>query len=248
MAYLLDTNVISEARKGTRCNWGVREFFDQTADSELFLPVQVIGEIRAGIANAARRGDRQKAEIYGRWLDTLLQEYDDRIIKFDTDCAQLWGTLLSGEKKDPHTIDKQIAAIALLWGMTLVTRDSGGGFTKIVGLDLKVVNPFKTAHAVSPPPPSLPNEGRFGRRNRGNTNLILTELSPNTVVDCAGDENSVISLSTSGKVREACPKCHQDQLRLVLRQAAVRTAHLFCANCKSCFDAHYANGASALTI
>jgi predicted nucleic acid-binding protein len=148
MAFLLDTNVISEVRKGDRCNWGVREFFDQTADSELFLPVQVVGEIRAGIAKAERKGDRRKAEIYEQWLDTLLQEYDDRIIQFDADCAQVWGSLLSGEKKDPHTIDKQIAAIALLWDLTLVTRDSGGGFTAIVGRDFKVFNPFKTGQAT----------------------------------------------------------------------------------------------------
>jgi predicted nucleic acid-binding protein len=115
MAYLLDTNVISEVRKGDRCNWGVREFFNQTDDSELFLPVQVIGEIRAGIAKAARQKDHRKAEVYEQWLETLLQEYGNRIIQFDADCAQLWGILLSGEKKDPHTVDKQIAAIPRRW-------------------------------------------------------------------------------------------------------------------------------------
>jgi transposase-like protein len=57
-----------------------------------------------------------------------------------------------------------------------------------------------------------------------------------------------MSLATYGKVREACPKCDQNQLTLVLRQAVVRTARLFCPDCKSCFDAHYANGPSALTI
>jgi hypothetical protein len=33
-----------------------------------------------------------------------------------------------------------------------------------------------------------------------------------------------------------------------LRQQAVRVAHLFCAECESCFDAHYPNGTPALTI
>jgi predicted nucleic acid-binding protein len=148
VAYLLDTNVISEARKGDRCNWGVRDFFDQSDDAELFLPVQVIGEIRAGIAKAARRKDSRKAVIYEQWLETLLEEYGNRIIEFDADCAQVWGTLLSGEKKDPHTIDKQIAAIAMVWDMTLVTRDSGGGFKTIVSRNLKVLNPFKTGPDV----------------------------------------------------------------------------------------------------
>ncbi|MET0855146.1 MAG: type II toxin-antitoxin system VapC family toxin [Telluria sp.] len=166
MAYLLDTNVISEVRKGDRCNWGVREFFDQSDDVELFLPVQVIGEIRAGITKAARQKDGRKAEIYERWLETLLREYGTRIIEFDADCAQVWGALLSGEKKDPHTMNKQIAAIAMVWDMTLVTRDSGGGFKTIVGRNLKVLNPFKTGPDVhggrAPPRRQLPDPQRTG--------------------------------------------------------------------------------------
>lgn len=147
MAYLLDTNVISELRKGDRCNWGVRDFFDRTDDSELFLPVQVIGEIRAGISKAFRQKEKQKAELYERWLDTLLHEYGNRVIDFDSDCAQVWGSLLSGEKKDPHTIDKQIAAIAMIRGMTLVTRDSGGGFSSIADRGLLLFNPFQNGSA-----------------------------------------------------------------------------------------------------
>lgn len=148
MAYLLDTNVISEVRKGDRCNRGVRDFFDQSDDTELFLPVQVIGEIRAGISKAVRQNDNRKAEVYEQWLETLLQEYGHRIIEFDSDCAQVWGSLLSGEKRDPHTVDKQIAAIAMVWNMTLVTRDSGGGFKTIAGRNLKVLNPFKDITTV----------------------------------------------------------------------------------------------------
>jgi uncharacterized protein YbaR (Trm112 family) len=48
-------------------------------------------------------------------------------------------------------------------------------------------------------------------------------------------------------VREVCPKCQQ-HLKLVLRQARVRIAHLLCSGCDSCYDAHYANGSPALTI
>ena len=143
MAYLLDTNVISEFRKGQRCNRGVLEFFDHTDSSELFLPVQVIGEIRAGIAKLMRKSERHRAEVYEQWLDILLQEYADRIIEFDADCAQVWGNLLSGERKDPHTVDKQIAAIAILRDMTLVTRDTGGGFGMFADGYLTLLNPFK---------------------------------------------------------------------------------------------------------
>jgi hypothetical protein len=76
--------------------------------------------------------------------------------------------------------------------------------------------------------------------------LVLSELSLDAVVDCA-DEGEPLNLITFGNVREVCPKCRQ-HLKLVLRQAQVRIAHLLCSGCDSCFDAHYPNGAPALTI
>ncbi len=78
--------------------------------------------------------------------------------------------------------------------------------------------------------------------------LILTELSPDAVLDHLDDDGGPVELITFGTVRETCPRCHQCHLKLVLRQRRVRLAHLFCADCLSCYDAHYANGASALTI
>lgn len=89
-----------------------------------------------------------------------------------------------------------------------------------------------------------------GRRHKHHIDetLILTELNPDTVVDHLDSENSPVGLSTFGTVRETCPKCRHTHLRLVLRQQRVRTAHLFCDECLSCFDAHYTNGASALDI
>ena len=77
--------------------------------------------------------------------------------------------------------------------------------------------------------------------------LLLTELNPNMVVDHL-DGDKPVNLMTFGSVREPCPKCMQTQLHLILRQRNVRTAHLFCAQCHSCFDAHYASGAPALTL
>jgi hypothetical protein len=52
-------------------------------------------------------------------------------------------------KKDTHTVDKQIAAIAMMRDMTLVSRDSGSGFATIVARGLKVLNPFKAGAAPS---------------------------------------------------------------------------------------------------
>lgn len=141
--YLLDTNVISELRKGNRAHPGVRAFFATIPETHLLLPAQVVGEIQAGIAKLRREGSEQsmaRASALDGWLDELVQNHGRRIVAFDSDCARMWGTLLSGEKKDPHTIDKQIAAIALIHDLTVVTRDKGEAFSRIPSL--KVYNPF----------------------------------------------------------------------------------------------------------
>ncbi|MES2152421.1 MAG: hypothetical protein V4508_21800 [Pseudomonadota bacterium] len=78
--------------------------------------------------------------------------------------------------------------------------------------------------------------------------LVLSELDPDQVVDHLDGDFAPIDMATFGTVREVCPKCQHAHLRLVLRQATVRTAHLFCDNCARCFDAHYPDGAPALTI
>ncbi len=86
------------------------------------------------------------------------------------------------------------------------------------------------------------------RRHAPAEGLVLTELPAEAVVDHLDDDVTPLSLITFGSVREICPKCQQTHLKLVLRQRCVRVAHLFCADCHGCYDAHYPNGDSALTI
>jgi DNA-directed RNA polymerase subunit M/transcription elongation factor TFIIS len=78
--------------------------------------------------------------------------------------------------------------------------------------------------------------------------LILSELNPGGLIVQFEGADAPVPLTTFGTVRETCPKCKHNQLRLVLRQANVRSAHLFCDKCSACFDAHYPHGRSALTI
>jgi hypothetical protein len=104
---------------------------------------------------------------------------------------------------------------------------------------------FETASSDAPA--SHPVHGRR-HRYAEDSYLLLTELNSHTVVDQSDDDHAPVMLTTFGTVRESCPKCMQTHLHLVLRQRNVRLAHLFCAECHSCFDAHYASGASALTI
>ena len=73
--YLIDTNVISEARKGKKANPGVQKFWQTVDDADLYLSVQTIGEIRRGIANIEHRGDLPQAKKLEKWLNLIVTDY-----------------------------------------------------------------------------------------------------------------------------------------------------------------------------
>lgn len=135
--YLIDTNVISEARKA-RTNPGVVAFFDavDTANEPIYLSVITIGELRRGVELIRHRGDLDQATLLENWLTTILSEFADRILAFDAEAAQVWGRL---RVPDPNNaLDKQIAAIALVHDMTVVTRNTND----FEGMGLSLINPF----------------------------------------------------------------------------------------------------------
>ncbi|MES2317640.1 MAG: hypothetical protein V4631_09120 [Pseudomonadota bacterium] len=89
-----------------------------------------------------------------------------------------------------------------------------------------------------------------GRRHQHGPDeqLVLSEMPADSVIDHLEPPDAAIELITFGTVRETCPACVTSHLKLVLRQRRVRLAHLFCSDCLRCYDAHYTNGKSALTI
>ena len=135
--YLLDTNFISEQRKGGRANHGVTAFFATLAAEDIYLSVVTIGEIRRGLENVRARGDREQAGRLEAWLDKVVTDFSDRILEFDLDCAQVWGKLMSPHPQ--HPIDKQIAAIALIYDLTVVTRNTDD----FVSSGVRSLNPFR---------------------------------------------------------------------------------------------------------
>jgi predicted nucleic acid-binding protein len=134
--YLVDTNVISEARKGAAANAGVRKFWQQVDDGDLYLAVQTIGEIRCGIEIIRGRGDVAQADRLEKWLAKLVENFGERILHFDDACAQVWGKLMAPDRQ--HPIDRQIAAIALIHGLTVVTRNAAD----FAGTGVDVSNPY----------------------------------------------------------------------------------------------------------
>ena len=136
--YLIDTNVISEVRKKSKANRGVWQFFQEAADDDekLYISVVTVGELRRGAESIRHRGDVRQAEQLEIWLQSLLAEYQDHILDFNTDIAQLWGVL-----RAPHpenALDKQIAATALIHELTVVTRNE----KDFAATRVSVLNPF----------------------------------------------------------------------------------------------------------
>ena len=134
--FLVDTNVISELRKGQNANAGVLAFWRSVDGETLYIAVQTMGEIRRGVENIRQRGDSAQAARLESWLDRVATGYADRILSFDLECAQVWGKLMSPHPQ--HPIDKQIAAIALIHDLTVVTRN----VNDFKGLGVAVINPF----------------------------------------------------------------------------------------------------------
>jgi toxin FitB len=120
LSYLLDTNVISELRKGERADPSVAAWFTGLAEEEIFLSVLTIGEIRRGVESVRRR-DPDSAAALDSWLARLSEAHGDRILPVDRAIAEEWGRM---SVPDPlPVVDGLLAATARILGLTLVTRN-----------------------------------------------------------------------------------------------------------------------------
>lgn len=135
MSYLLDTNVISELRKGDRADPNVASWFAEVADEEVFLSVLTVGEIRRGIESVRRR-DPSAAASLDSWLARLSEAHADRILSVDRAITEEWGRM---NVPDPlPVVDGLLAATARVLGLTLVTRN----VADVEGVDIELLDPF----------------------------------------------------------------------------------------------------------
>lgn len=134
--YLIDTNVISENRKGRRSNAGVRRFF-KTLDEPVYLSSITIGELQRGVTLCRYRGDLTQADMLTTWLTALVSDFSDHILPFCHNCAQVWGHLCAPD--NTNVIDKQLAATALVYDLTLATRN----VRHVADTGVRVFNPFE---------------------------------------------------------------------------------------------------------
>ena len=136
MTFLIDTNIISEVRKGDRGNPAVAAWWNGVAEDDLWLSPLVLGEIRKGV-ELARRRDPRKAEALEAWLADLMSGFGDRVLPVDAAVAEQWGKM--NAIRPIPVIDALLAATAKVNGLTLVTRN----VADVAGLDVDVLNPFE---------------------------------------------------------------------------------------------------------
>ena len=116
--YLIDTNVLSEARRG---DGPARRWLRTAAPEEIFLSVVTLGEIMKGITRKAI-SDPGAAQSLRAWLERLRQSHSKHILIIDEQVALEWGRLAA--KRPQDMADTLIAATARVHDKVLVTRNT----------------------------------------------------------------------------------------------------------------------------
>ena len=139
MAFLLDTNVISETVR-PRPDKTVLDWIESQIPSDLFLAAQTLGELVRG---ARRVKEQARREQFERWIQQdLARQFDGHILPFDASTAAVWGRLMGdGDRagRRPSAADAQIAAAAIQHDLTLVTRN----VKDFRNFDIRLLDPWQ---------------------------------------------------------------------------------------------------------
>ena len=130
--FLLDTVIVSELRK-KKPDVGVVRWISKQQEDQLHLSVVTLGEIERGMR---RKADPEFAGALAAWLESLTRLYADRILPVTPRVALRWGRLSA--QLGHEGADLLIAATALTYGLTVVTRNTG--HFEPTGVSL--INPF----------------------------------------------------------------------------------------------------------
>jgi len=135
--YILDTNVISELRKGKRAEPSVRRWAQALSAADLYVSVVSVLELEIGVLLVERR-DRKQGAILRAWIDAhVLPSFSGRILAIDTVVAQRYASLHVPNPRSDR--DALIAATALVHGMRVATRN----VSHFQATGVVVVNPWQ---------------------------------------------------------------------------------------------------------
>jgi toxin FitB len=135
VAYLLDTNVVSELRKRTP-NPDVLTWYQSARNAEAYISTLVVGEIRRGV-DRMWENEPSRATVLEQWLVTLMTSYRDRTLAVTTEIAEEWGRLSASNP--PPIIDGLMAATAKVHNLTFVTRN----IADVERTGVSLLNPFR---------------------------------------------------------------------------------------------------------
>jgi len=117
--YLVDTNVISEARRGTPEAVSWLQSIDPLS---IYISVITLGEVARGIA-LRQRSDLRAAAHLTEWLRKLRHDHADRILPITDQIAVEWGRIAA--QRPRGDADGLIAATAIIHDLIVVTRNIG---------------------------------------------------------------------------------------------------------------------------
>jgi len=135
--YLVDTNVLSELRRGRRADPRVTAWVSAVHSSDLFISVVTILEVERGILLVERRDEKQGALLRAWLSERVMPEFKERILPVDTAVAQQCAALQVPDPR-PH-LDALIAATARVHRLKLVTRN----VADFADAGIEVVDPWK---------------------------------------------------------------------------------------------------------
>jgi toxin FitB len=130
--YLVDTNVLSEARRGSE---EAQTWLRSIDPATVYLSVVTLGEIMKGIA-LKRRSDPPLAASLSLWLERLRHEHAARILPITDRVALEWGRLVA--ERPRGMADGLIAATAVIHDKIVVTRNAAD----FADTGVVVVNPW----------------------------------------------------------------------------------------------------------
>jgi len=99
--YLVDTNIVSEIRKGARADPNVAAWYDAVPEDSLYLSVLVLGEIRRGLGRGIERKrprDAAQAAALEKWLAAVQGGFGERLLPVDGAVADAWGRVATWAK------------------------------------------------------------------------------------------------------------------------------------------------------
>ena len=138
--FLIDTNVLSEYNRPGSPNVGVKRWLETTDRQSQYVSVITLAEIQKGIELLVEGKRRSQLR---QWLEQDLEAwFSGRILPVDHQVAGRWASLLAAGARTGRslpTVDSLIAATALVYDLTIVTRN----LRDFEGIGANILNPWE---------------------------------------------------------------------------------------------------------